>query len=142
LRYYDTSVILSLYLEHRITEKAVMEVEKDQPYVVISDWTIVEVKSALAKEIRMKQLPKVQAETTWQHFYQDVVRGRYTLLHLSQPVMIKAHDCIELGGTLRAGDSLHIAIAWEHGRLSIVTADAEQAKAAKNKGLKVTLLVA
>lgn len=140
MRYYDTNVILSLYLTQSITSKASAEVAKDQPYIVISDWTSVEVKSALAKELRMKLLTEVQAEKVWERFYQDVQHGRYTLLHLNPSVMTKAHECIELDGSLRAGDALHIAVAFKHGRLGIVTADAEQAKAAKKNGLKVTLL--
>lgn len=140
MRYYDTSVILSLYLTQPITPRVVSEVTKDQPYIVISDWTLVEIKSALAKSIRVKQLDLTHAEIIWERFYQDVSRGYYTLLSSSKSIMTKAHDCLDLNSTLRAGDALHIAMALEHGRLSMVTADVEQAKAAKSQGLKVSLL--
>jgi uncharacterized protein len=123
-----------------ITDKATVAASKDQPDIVISDWTIVEAKSALAKEVRVKSLTNAQAETVWERFYQDVRHDRYSILHLTPSVMTKAHECIALNGNLRAGDALHIAVAFMHGRLSIVTADAEQAKAAKENGLKVTLL--
>lgn len=141
MRYYDTSVILSLYLTQSITSKATAEIAKDQPTIVISDWTVVEVKSALAKEVRVKQLTKVQAETVWERFFQDVQHDRYTILHLTPSVMTKAHECLELDSNLRAGDALHIAAAFKHGRLSLVTADAEQAKAARENGLKANLLM-
>ncbi|MGL4611914.1 MAG: type II toxin-antitoxin system VapC family toxin [Trueperaceae bacterium] len=140
MRYYDTSVLLSLYLQQNISAKASVEVAKDQPYVVISDWVSVEVKSALAKEVRTKSLTKLQAEIIWERFYQDIQHSRYKILHLTQNVMAKAHECIALDGNLRAGDAIHVAVAFTHGRLSIVTADKEQAKAAKLNGLKVTLL--
>jgi uncharacterized protein len=140
LRYYDTSVILSLYLPQAVTAKAILEVEKDKPILIISDWTVVEIKSALSKELRMKQLSKLQTELIWQRFYQDVSDNRYTLLRLSEKVMTKAHELIELGSGLRSGDALHLAVAWQHGRLGMVTGDKEQAKVAKSHRLKVTLL--
>ena len=133
--YVDTSVIVAL-----------LTVEPKTPYVMAwyaglrdapasSDWLLTEFSSAISIKQRTGQLSEASAKRVHKEF-EMLVAGGLRLAPVSRSAysqaakMIKSHQ-----HGLRAGDSLHLAVALELGASQMATLDGALAKNAKRKGL-------
>lgn len=145
MRYYDTSVLISLLVPDAHTQGAMAELEKDKGRFGTGQWATVEIKSALAKEVRTGSLSGSQALSAW-NLYElwRMPAGGPILFSAEKQVLELAADVIRIApdgaANLRAGDALHVAIAVEEEASGFVTADGNQAVAARLVGLEVTLL--
>jgi predicted nucleic acid-binding protein len=102
----------------------------------ISDWTRVEVASALALKVRSGQLSVDQSRSvralidTWTGDSLDVIAVERSTFEQAGLLLERPGD------GLRAGDALHLAIARQAGH-SLVTLDRTLAAAARASGLAV-----
>lgn len=145
MRYYDTSVLMSLLVPDPHTPRAMAELETDHGSICSGEWATMEIKSALAKEVRMGSLTGRQALAAWEMYELWRLPSGGLLLHFpDRGVLSSAAQAIRIApdgaANLRAGDAFHVAIAAEVEASGFVTADGNQAGAAEKLDLDVTLL--
>lgn len=145
MRYYDTSALMSLLVPDVHTKAAMYELEADGGRISSSNWASVELKSALAKEVRTGSLTPGKAISAWQRYELWCLPGGGLRLHgFAAGVFALAALSIRIdsdgAGNLRAGDALHIAAAESSAATGFVTADRAQASASSARGQYVVLL--
>lgn len=137
--YFDTSALLSLYVEDAFTEKAERFYERYADRAAVSVWVDLEVKSALAFLVRTDRLALSNAQTALQAYDENRRRGVYETVPLSRAHFAAGAEALRLGGSLRAGDALHLGAAKVAG-LPLVTSDRTLRHAAEAEGVVSTYL--
>ncbi len=135
--YVDTSVVVAL-LTHEPKTRNVTEWYaglKEVP--TVSDWLLAEFSSAISIKVRTGQISEQSALAVVKEF--DVlVGGGLRLVPVSRAAFRRAEALVRPHQDgLRAGDSLHLAVALELGATQIATLDATLAKNAKAKGMEI-----
>lgn len=120
--YFDTSVILSLYVEDAFTPKAETFYDQHAPEATVSAWVDLEVKSALSFLVRTKRLTLEGAQTALDAYHEDRLRGVYQSVILALDHFAVGTETLDLEGALRAGDALHLGAA-KVAELPLVTSD-------------------
>ena len=138
--YFDTSIIAPYYCPEPLSELAEQRLLAcKQP--VISQLTLVEIKSALSRKIREKSLSREDGNRILNQFrLHTEEHGFYRILSLNDSHYKLASNWIEQFSTaLRTLDALHLALA-SLGNLKLVTADKGLTKAARYFGLDVDMI--
>lgn len=137
--YFDTSVILSLYVEDVFTPKAEAFYDQHAPEATVSAWVDLEVKSALSFLVRTKRLTLDGARTALKAYHEDRLRGVYKSVMLASEHFAAATEALTLEGALRAGDALHLGAA-KVTELPLVTSDRTLYSVAKASHVVSTFL--
>jgi len=134
--YVDTSVIVALLTVEPKTQDVTAWYAGLRDTPCCSDWLLTEFSSALSIKLRTGQINEANAKRVRKEFalmadggLRIVPVSRGAFKHAAE--MVKLHDY-----GLRAGDSLHLAVALELGASHIATLDGPLAANAKRNGLK------
>lgn len=136
--YLDTSILIPLVLPEAASE-AVAAFFHALPSddLAVSDWTLVEFSSAIAREVRMGGLAPTEAIRADARF-DAMVRGSFEILApAAADFDLARRYLLRFETALRGGDALHLAIAANHGAAAIRTLDKALIRAGAVLGLPV-----
>ena len=134
MRFWDTSAIVPLLLEEESSSLMLATMAED-PYIVTSAFTVVEIASAIWRRRHAGEL-SLPAHLEAERLFADVSRT-WIELPIDHDAIATAVDAISRSH-LRAGDALQLGTAIARaGDLPFVTLDEDLAMAARNAGFTV-----
>ncbi|MFU8821411.1 MAG: type II toxin-antitoxin system VapC family toxin [Gammaproteobacteria bacterium] len=135
--YLDTSALLPFYREEKASAAVERLLMAQREPVLLSRLGELEVASAIARWVRLRELGEAQANQVENTFREDVRAGRFRLLDIEPGDYVRAREWLLARKTpLRVLDALHLACALRH-EAELVTADVLMARAARHFGLSV-----
>lgn len=139
--YIDTSVLVPFYLPEALSD-AVDELLRIEDTPALSQLVEVELFSAVARKLRMREISPEEARQIAIDFQTDLDENFYTRIPLEAIHYNLARDWISrFEVPLRTLDALHLAVASSN-QLLLVTGDEALARSARTLGIEVQLLIA
>lgn len=140
IQYLDTSVLVSaLTKEVATTRVQTWLVDQDSANLAISDWVIAEFSAALSVKLRVGTIDANERSEALAEF-REMSESALRVLTVGRA---QFHAAASLAGQfalgLKAGDALHVAIAFDHGA-RLCTLDRRLSKAAHSLGASAMLI--
>ena len=135
--YVDTSVIVALLTVEPKTQDVTAWYAGLRDTPCCADWLLAEFSSAISIKLRTRQLSETHAKRVRKEF-DLLATGGLRLVPVSRTAFSQAAEMVKRRRHgLRAGDSLHLAVALELGASHMATLDGTLAENAKRKGLEL-----
>ena len=135
--YVDTSVIVALLSVEPKTQEVTAWYAGLRDTPSCSDWLLTEFYSALSIKLRTGQINEAGAKRVRKEFAL-LVDGGLRIVPVTRGAFVHAAEMVKrYDHGLRAGDSLHLAVALELGVSHMATLDGTLAANAKRKGIKL-----
>ncbi len=135
--YVDTSVLVALLTNETTAERIANWLTEETRPLVSGDWCVTEFASALALKQRTSQITSKQGNAAWKVFNQ-FCEGHLRLLPLDREVFSQAAQLVRNSKNgLRAGGSLHLALALRVKVVAFFTLDVRLAESAGQSKLSV-----
>jgi predicted nucleic acid-binding protein len=134
--YLDASALVKLYLPEPESQELDRAVARRRD-LIISDLAITEIVSAAARRSRQGTLDHGAAVELQRQILEDAESGYFTRVGLAPKTHREAERFLLSlsGGTLRAADALHLALALIEGTRTLLTFDRRLAEAARSAGM-------
>ena len=143
MRYFDTGVLLKLYLPEPRAAEAVALVNASPGKPSVSHLHELEMRSALRQKAGRGELTQSECDTLIAQVESDLITGAHERVTVSWPdvfataeALSAAHGVVSL---CRSLDTLHVALALELGATEFCTFDLRQSRMAAAAGLAVVL---
>lgn len=134
--YVDTSVIVALLTVEPRTQDVTTWYAGLRDAPTCSDWLLTEFSSALSIKLRTGQITEANAKRVRKEF-ESLTEGGIRVVQVSRDAFRHAAEMVKLHDhSLRARDSLHLAVALELGASHMATLDRTLTENAKRKGMK------
>ncbi len=134
--YVDTSVIVALLTVEPRTQDVTTWYAGLRDAPTCSDWLLTEFSSALSIKLRTGQVTEANAKRVRKEF-ESLTEGGIRVVQVSRDAFRHAAEMVKLHDhSLRAGDSLHLAVALELGASHMATLGRTLTENAKRKGMK------
>jgi predicted nucleic acid-binding protein len=135
--YVDTSVMVTLLTTEPKTKAVAAWFAGLRDTPTSSDWLLAEFSSAISIKLRTDQISEAVAKRVRKEF-ELLTDGGLKIVPVSRDAFGRAAEMVKLHDRgLRAGDSLHLAVALELGATHMATLDGTLATNAKRNGMKL-----
>ena len=138
--YLDTSAAVPLFVPEPSSERVVEWLSSCTAALASSDWILTEFASALSIKVRRGELTQKHARASWDEF-EAFSRTGIRLVPVTRAAFIRAAELVRGSRSpLRAGDSLHLAVAVEIGATAMATVDGQLERSATAHGIAIERL--
>ncbi len=136
--YFDTSSLAKAYIEEARSADVDEFLHAQTERVAISDLSILEMRSTVARRQREGRFDTVTAARIWSTFQADINDGLFDVISAASGDFSLATRMIDRVSPLplKTLDALHLAIAERVTALGFVTSDKQQLNAANALGFK------
>jgi predicted nucleic acid-binding protein len=135
--YLDASVLVSLFIRDEMTERAQSALRTHLGPVTVSDWTLAEAASVIARAVRTGVLDREAARQAIAAIDLWIARAADRVEVLSADIREAELIIRSLETTLKAPDALHVVVARRMD-LPLLSFDAAMAREAAALGVRVT----
>ena len=134
--YLDTSILVALFTKDPFTERADSFLEKHPSIVNVSDFAAAEFASAVARQVRAKEISSREARAAFSTFDAWISRAAQRSQITPSDIIAAEVFLRRLDLPLRAPDAVHIAITQRIGA-ALATFDARMSASARTLGTEV-----
>lgn len=143
MRYFDTGVLLKLYLPEPNSVRAVELVREEGEVPLLSALHRLEIQSALGQKAGRREITEAERVKVREDFERDILDGVFGAAIVDWPgVFARAEELAAMHTPTthcRSLDTLHVALALQMGAAEFCTFDVRQATMARAAGLQVVL---
>jgi predicted nucleic acid-binding protein len=141
MRYFDTGVLLKLYLPEPRAAEAVSFVNASPGKPPVNPLHELEIRSALRQKAGRGELTRIECDALIAQVEADLTASVHERVTVSWPDVFATAESLSaahgIGTLCRSLDTLHVALALELGATDFCTFDLRQARMAVAAGLKV-----
>ena len=137
--YVDTNVLVALITADALTARAEAFLRRHRPSLLVSDFAVTEVSSAIARRVRTGELSSELARVGLATFDAWTARVAMRVELISADIAAATAFLRRLDLSLRTPDALHIALVQRLGS-ELLTFDAKMATSALTLGARVAVI--